>query len=98
MRTKLDRHRTVQRLFRGLKVIEQAEKAKVYNREDRFRPHFAFSHLYTGLDYEGVNNYLKLREDDPESEEPVPETRIKQLGELCVWLFGSKKQKKPPVV
>jgi hypothetical protein len=94
-----DRHRTVQRLYRGLMVIEQAEKAKVYDREDKFRPRFAFSHLYTGLDYDGFNRFLRLKEDDdPESTEPVPDTRMKQLGELCVWLFGSKKQKKPPVV
>ena len=45
-----DGHHTVQRLYRGLMVIEQAEREKVYDREDRFRQRFAFSHIYTGLD------------------------------------------------
>jgi ParB-like nuclease domain len=93
-----DRHRTVQRLYRGLMVIEQAERTKVYDREDRFRRRFAFSHLYTGLDYEGFSEFLNLREDDAESTSPVPAGRMKQLGELCVWLFGSRRQKKAPVV
>jgi ParB-like nuclease domain len=93
-----DRHRTVQRLYRGLMVIEQAEREKVYNREDNFRPRFAFSHLYTGLDYEGFSEFLQLRDDDPEAEDPVPKARKKELGELCLWLFGSKRLRRPPVV
>lgn len=93
-----DRHKTVQRLYRGLMVIEQAEKERVYDREDRYRQRFAFSHLYTGLDYDGVTQFLKLKQDDPEAEEPVPRSRKKELGDLCLWLFGSKRLKKPPVV
>ena len=46
-----DTHKTVQRLFRGLMVIRQAEALKVFSRHDRWRNHFSFSHLYTGLDY-----------------------------------------------
>jgi len=93
-----DRHRTVQRLYRGLMVIEQAERARVYDREDKFRPRFAFSHLYTGLDYDGIGGFLKLKSEDEEAKNPVPRSRIKELGEFCVWLFGSTKAKKPPVV
>lgn len=93
-----DNHNTVQRLYRGLMVIEQAEKEKVYNREDKYRPRFAFSHLYTGLDYEGISEFLQLKSGPPEEEEPVPKSRKKELGELCIWLFGSKKAGKPPVV
>jgi len=93
-----DRHNTVQRLYRGLMVIDQAERAKVYDREDRFRQRLAFSHLYTGLDYEGISAFLSLKQEDEESENPVPKSRLKELGELCVWLYGSKKEKVPPVV
>ena len=42
-----DRHATVQRLYRGLMVLEQAEKAKVFDREDCYGPRIYFSHLYT---------------------------------------------------
>jgi len=93
-----DRHRTVQRLYRGLMVIEQAERERVYDREDKFRPRFAFSHLYTGLDYDGINGFLKLKSENEEAEDPVPKNRLKELGEFCVWLFGSTKLKKAPVV
>lgn len=93
-----DRHRTVQRLYRGLMVIEQAEREKVYDREDRFRQRFAFSHLYTGLDYDGVSSFISLKAEDEETKNPVPKEKVKELGELCVWLYGSKKEKRPPVV
>lgn len=93
-----DRHRTVQRLFRGLMVIEQAEREKVYDIEDKFRQRLAFSHLYTGLDYEGISSFISLKPEGDEAEDPVPSTKLKELGELCVWLYGSKKDKVPPVV
>jgi hypothetical protein len=93
-----DRHNTVQRLYRGLMVLEQAERAKVYDREDRFRQRLAFSHLYTGLDYEGIGSYLNIAPKEMETLEPVPKNKLKELGELCVWLYGSKREKQVPVV
>lgn len=93
-----DRHNTVQRLYRGLMVLEQAERAGVYDREDRFRQRLAFSHLYTGLDYEGIGNFLNIAPKEKETTEPVPKNKLKELGEFCVWLYGSKKEKQVPVV
>lgn len=93
-----DGHRTVQRLYRGLMVIEQAERERVYSRDDRFRQSFAFSHLYTGLDYDGISSFLSLSAESDESKAPVPLDKLTQLGEFCVWLYGSKKSKKPPIV
>lgn len=93
-----DRHNTVQRLFRGLMVLEQAERARVYNPDDRFRQRLAFSHLYTGLDYEGISSFLDLASKESETTEPVPKGKLKELGEFLTWLYGSKKEKRPPVV
>jgi hypothetical protein len=93
-----DRHNTVQRLYRGLMVLEQAEKAKVYDREDRFRQRLAFSHLYTGLDYEGIGSFLGIAPKEEETTKPVPQKKLKELGELLAWLYGSKKNNQPPVV
>lgn len=93
-----DRHRTVQRLYRGLMVIEQAEHEKVYDREDRFRQRFAFSHLYTGLDYEGISSFISLKAEGEETKNPVPKEKVQELGELCMWLYGSKKENRPPLV
>lgn len=93
-----DRHRTVQRLYRGLMALEQAEREKVYDREDRFRQRLAFSHLYTGLDYEGFQSFLDLAPMEKETDSPVPEGKIKELGEVLTWLYGSRKEKKEPLV
>jgi len=93
-----DQHRTVQRLYRGLMVLEQAEREKVYDRDDRFRQRLAFSHLYTGLDYDGIAAFISLTSEDEETKSPVPKKKLAELGELCVWLYGSKKENRPPVI
>lgn len=93
-----DRHRTVQRLFRGLMVLEQAEREKVFEREDRYNTRFAFSHLYTGLDYDGIAQFLGLEDKEDASENPVPKAKIKALGELCTWMYGSRKNEQAPVI
>lgn len=93
-----DRHRTVQRLYRGLMVLEQAEREKVFDREDRFNRHLSFSHLYTGLDYDGIASFLGVASKEDESPRPVPKEKVRALGELCGWLYGSRKEKREPVV
>lgn len=93
-----DRHNTVQRLYRGLMVLEQAEKARVYDREDRFRQRLAFSHLYTGLDYDGIGAFLGISSKEEENTKPVPQKKLKELGEFLTWLYGSKKNKQLPVI
>lgn len=93
-----DRHNTVQRLYRGLMVLEQAERNNVFDKEDRFRSRLAFSHLYTGLDYEGIGEFLSIAPKEAETADPVPKEKIKELGELTLWLYGSRKNKIPPVV
>ena len=93
-----DTHRTVQRLFRGLMVIEQAERLRVFSRDDRWRNHFSFSHLYTGLNYAGISEFIGLRPEAGERENPVPPEKHQQLGELFLWMYGSKKREQPPVI
>ena len=93
-----DTHRTVQRLFRGLMVIEQAERMKVFSREDRWRNHFSFSHLYTGLNYPGISEFIGLEAETVDERDPVPPEKKEELGELFLWMYGSKRQKTPPVI
>ena len=93
-----DTHRTVQRLFRGLMVIEQAERMGVFNRDDRYNRHFSFSHLYTGLGYDGIASFIGLHPEGEETVEPVPSEKNKELGELCLWLYGSKRENIRPAV
>ncbi|MFZ2279799.1 MAG: ParB/RepB/Spo0J family partition protein [Prosthecobacter sp.] len=95
-----DRHRTVQRLFRALMVLEQADREKVYKLGSQTKKTLPFSHLYTGLDYEGFQDFLDLSGEETESQSPVPEDRLKNLGEVLIWLFGDtrKGQEKEPVI
>ena len=93
-----DKHRIVQRLYRALMVIEQAERTGVYHRSQRYKSHFSFSHLYTGLDYEGISSFVSLRSASTESRTPVPRSRLKHLGELCTWLYGDSTRELEPVV
>jgi hypothetical protein len=93
-----DRHNTVQRLYRGLMVLEQAEREGAYNRDNVFRNRLAFSHLYTGLDYEGIGGFLNVAPKERETDSPVPKEKVKELGELLVWLYGNRAEAVPPVV
>jgi hypothetical protein len=79
-------------------VVEQAEKEKVFSREDSKKSHFAFSHLYTGLQYKGVSQFLNLKDEDEDTIEFVPKNKMNELGEVCRWLYGSKKDDIEPVV
>ena len=93
-----DTHRTVQRLFRGLMVIEQAERLGVFDREDRYNKQFAFSHLYTGIGYDGIASFIGLSPETEEAEDPVPAQKRDELRELCLWLYGSRKLEVRPVI
>lgn len=93
-----DKHRTAQRFYRALMVIEQAERAGVFSRTNRYKSHFSFSHLYTGLDYEGISDFINLKEVSAESRQPVPRSKLKELGELLVWIYGDKSLDKPAIV
>ncbi len=93
-----DRHLTVRRLYRGLMVLRQAESAGVWNRADRKKKRFAFSHLYTGLDYGGFQQFIGLDPDKSYCPEPVPAENTDKLGDLLIWLYGSKRRDHEPYV
>jgi hypothetical protein len=97
-RTIGDRHDTVRRLYRGLMVLEQAESTGAFDREDRWNTRFAYSHLWTGLGYSNIQTFLGLPADKGFSPNPVAKKHLDHLRELCLWLYGSKKLKKEPVV
>lgn len=93
-----DRHRTVQRLYRAMMVIRQAEEAEVFLRTNRYKGNFAFSHLYTGLEYDGFKRFLQLREVSADNRNPVPKERLGELGELCKWLYGDRRTDLKPII
>jgi hypothetical protein len=93
-----DRHRTVQRLYRALMVLSQAEKQKAYSLDDRAKKNLSFSHLYTGLDYDGFQGFLDLQSEEQEGDTPVPANKLENLKQLLIWLFGSQREKKTPII
>lgn len=93
-----DTHKTVQKLYRGLMVVEQAEKEKIFSREDITRNQFYFSHMYTGLGYRGISTFLNLKDETEDTKEFVPKDKLPELQEVCKWLYGSKKEGIEPVV
>lgn len=91
-----DSKNTVRRLFRGLMVLEQAEKDTEFKIDDIYNKRIYFSHLYTALPYTGFMKYLGM---DGGDELPlVPPTHLKQLENVMMWLFGSKSQDIAPVI
>lgn len=93
-----DQHATVQRLYRALMVLDQAETAGVFRRDDRYKRHFSFSHLYTGLDYPGIQMFIGVAGRRGEKPKPVPRGKLANLAHLLVWLYGSKSKDTAPVV
>ncbi len=97
-RTIGDRHDTVRRLYRGLMVLNQARATGRFDVEDRYNTRFAYSHLWTGLGYENIQKFLGLTADQGFEPNPIPKPNQEHLRELCLWLYGSKKEHKEPVV
>lgn len=95
-----DKHSTVARLYDALMVLEQAESDGVFKRSDRYKPHFSFSHLTTGLGYSGIQAFLGLPKGDKTigRKRPVPKSHVPQLGQFLLWLYGSKSEDIQPVV
>lgn len=94
-----DTHTTVKRLYRGLMVLRQAEDERLYDLDDRTNKRLFFSHLYTGLNYPGFQEFLGIKEENSYRPSPVRRKANKQnLGQLCVWLFGSREQGKKPLI
>lgn len=93
-----DRNATVVRLYRGYLVLQQALESEIFEIEDRASPKFAFSHLWTALGYSSVKKFLGLEESDIDTRNPVPEHRQAALGELLLWLYGSKSRGRDPLI
>lgn len=93
-----DTHNTVQKLYQGLQVIEQAEQVKKFDRTDIQDQRLFFSHLYTALTYEGVKTFLGLQSVKEETKNPVPSDKLDDLELFLQWLYGSKGKAIPKVI
>jgi len=83
-----DRHNTVQRLYRGFMVLDQAEREGVYSGDNAYRKRLAFSHLYTGLDYDGISDFISISPKEVETDNPRSkreDKRTQRVSCLVIW-------------
>ena len=93
-----DYNSTVERMYRGLMIVEQAEQAKVFSRHDVAKSKFAFNYIYTGMDYPGISTFIGLQKSDNTLRKPVPPAKVRQLGELMGWLYGRDSANQPSLI
>lgn len=93
-----DNNKTVLKLYQGLMVIEQAEAKTDFSRDDIVAKRLYFSHLYTGLQSPGFKKYLGLGDVPEETTSPIPEDKIEHLGNVMLWLYGSKRKGIVPLI
>jgi hypothetical protein len=93
-----DRHATVRRLYRGYKVLEQAEERAGFSKEDRVRNRFYFSHLYTAVDQTEFQKFLGIDAEKSLKPNPVPHSKLPELKELMTFLYGQRSTGKEPLV
>ena len=93
-----DGHATVRRLYRGLMVLDQARRVGAYDPEDRYRRKLYFSHLYTGLDYPGIQEFIGLSSDKGFKPNPIAKKRFENLGCVLTWMYGLKSKSLEPLI
>lgn len=93
-----DQHSTVQKLYRGYVILLQAESQAGFNREDAIRNKFYFSHLYTAVDQSPYQNFLGITPKNSLKPNPVQKSKLKELRELMIWIYGSRTEKIEPLV
>ncbi len=93
-----DRHSTVRRLYRGYRVLRQAQTEADFDVNNTYSGKFYFSHLYTALDQREYQVFLGLDPTDDVSHQPINHDKLNALRELMGWLFGITKLGKAPLV
>ena len=96
-----DKHDTIKRMVNAIYVLEQAAATNKFQIDDRVSPRLNFSHLYTALSRAPYMLFLGLEaawaRHDP-SPTPIPDDKLKELGEVLLWIYGSKEENAEPVV
>ena len=92
-----DTNKTVNKLYQGFMVIEQAERNAEFSMDDIKTPRLYYSHLYTALGYEKFRTYLGIA-DGADINNPVPAEKYHSLQEVMDWIYGSKKRGVEPLI
>ena len=96
-----DQHATIKRMVWAIYVLDQAIEEKKFDIEDRNSIKFNFSHLYTALARSQYMEFLEFKSTwsqlDP-LPNPVSHEKLEELGQILVWIYGSKTNDVLPVV
>lgn len=96
-----DDNDTIRAYICGILVLEQAERARIFQIADRFnKGKFAFSHLYTALGRTEYQDFLGLEAGwnrNPDVD-PVPRKNEDKLREVFRYIYGSKQDSIAPLV
>ena len=96
-----DQHATIKRMVWAIYVLDQAIEVKKFDIEDRNSIKFNFSHLYTALARSQYMEFLDFKTTwsqlDP-FPNPVSDEKLEELGQILVWIYGSKTNDVLPVV
>lgn len=87
---------SVRTLYRAWLALRAAEAGDVFGRDDRWTSHLPFALLVAALDRPAIQEFVGLTER--EEGRPVPEDRLRELGDLCTWLFGRRSRNEAPAV
>ncbi len=96
-----DTNNTIKAYISSMYVLEQAEKADLFEIGDRYnRSRFAFSHLYTALGRKEYLAFLGLKKgwDTEPTDKPIAKTNEAKLAETLGYMYGSRKNNKPALV
>lgn len=95
-----DSSRLTRKLYRGLMLLKEADAKTDFSISDIEGKRLYFSHIYTAITYEEFCNYLGVTEESLDTDAPVPTDRehLDRLGDVMLWLYGSKSQGRSSVI
>lgn len=99
-RTLGDNHNTVRRIVNGWYALKQATDDG-FERKQRSKARFAFSHLYTALTRASVREFLGLTTEGlaaPPRANPIPPENAQKLQTLMSWLYGQEQRGEPTLI
>lgn len=92
-----DENKLVLKFYQSLMILEQGDRDTDFKIDDTYSGRIYFSHLYTALAYPNYREYIGLDLNNQE-QSPIAKDKLKNLEDILIWLFGSKKNDKEPVI
>ena len=87
-------------LYRAYRVLKQAEEAEVFDpaQRENYPGALPFAQWVFGLERPGVKRFLGLEAVPMERKDPVPQSHLGALEELCEWIHGNRFEGCPRLV